>query len=283
MLTLHKCRIRVLDEGEGTPTLLLHGNPDSAEMWAGAVSILRGRLRCVAPDLPGFGASMADPDFDYSLKGMARFVNELLDAMNITEPVNLVAHDFGGVFALAWMTDYPQRVRRVALSNTTFFSDYSWHFWARVWRTPILGELSMAMMNRPVFALELRRGSRALTREHIQRTYAGLTPAVRRCVLRLYRAVSPGALAGWENRYLEHARRIPVIVLWGDGDPYIPDAYARRFGARKVIHYPDAGHWLPVVRPRDFASEVEQFFIDEGLQGERRLDANFQQSEGETS
>src|SRR5690349_6980470 len=65
-------------------------------------------------------------------------------------------------------------VRYLALSGVQVeFSDYRWHFWARIWRTPILGEASMALMNRLTLARELNRGSgRPLGREHIERTWA---------------------------------------------------------------------------------------------------------------
>ena len=63
-------------------------------------------------------------------------------------------------------------MRRLVAINTVFFGDYRWHFWAHVWRTPILGELSMLVMNRPMFAQELRRGSSGISDAHIDRTFA---------------------------------------------------------------------------------------------------------------
>ena len=85
---------------------------------------------------------------DYTLAGQSRWVNDFLDAMQLSEPVNLVGHDVGGLYACSFAVEHEQRLRRLALMDTSFFSDYKWHFWGRVWRTPVLGELAMAAMLR---------------------------------------------------------------------------------------------------------------------------------------
>ena len=82
----------------------------------------------------------------------------------MTAPIDLVVHDFGGLFGLAWAVRHPERVRRLAILNTMFFPDYRWHFWARVWRTPLLGELSLAVSTRTGLALEMRTPSRSRLR-----------------------------------------------------------------------------------------------------------------------
>src|SRR3982751_356877 len=95
-------RIYVVEEGEsqGHPVLFLHGNPDSADMWSGVIDRLKTkhRYRCIAIDLPGFGRSEAPAGFDASLESEARFVDDLVSALGITEPLDIVGHDFGGHF-----------------------------------------------------------------------------------------------------------------------------------------------------------------------------------------
>jgi pimeloyl-ACP methyl ester carboxylesterase len=117
----------------------------------------------------------------------------------------------------------------------------------------------MLMMNRFGFGLELRRGSRNLTREHIDSTYAVVTPQMKQSVLKLYRAVRQASFAGWEERYLQAAKKIPVLVLWGEGDPYIPAEMAETFGARRIIKFPGAGHWLPAVETERITEEIQSF------------------------
>jgi pimeloyl-ACP methyl ester carboxylesterase len=253
-------RIHLVDRGEGPAVLFLHGNPDSSDLWRDVIAALEGRYRCLAPDLPGFGRSEVPAAFDCSLDHMARFVASLLDAAGVEGPVHLVVHDFGGPYGLAWAVRHPDRVRSVAAIDTTFFADFRWHAWARVWRTPVLGELSMMTMNRWTFERELRRGSRKLSAVHIRRTYALVTPRTKRMVLELYRATNPENFAGWEERMLEITARVPSLVLWGDHDPYIHRRFADRFGAGEVVHFPDCGHWVPAEAPAEVAARLGELF-----------------------
>jgi pimeloyl-ACP methyl ester carboxylesterase len=254
--------IHVTEWGAGPPILLLHGNPDSGIMWEGVADRLAQRHRCIAPDLPGFGHSEVPASFEPSLEGMARFVDQFLTSADIGRPVDLVAHDFGGPFAFAWAVKRPNAVHRMVAINTLFFSDYRWHFWAHVWRTPILGELSMLVMNRPMFAQELRRGSKAISDQHIDRTWALMTPRTKKEVLRLYRGVAPANFKSWEDGFLALIRAKPTLVIWGDKDPYIPSRFAERFKAQKVVHLAQAGHWAPVEAPAECAGAILQFFSE---------------------
>lgn len=191
------------DRGEGLPTLFLHGNPDSADVWDGMIERLQDSYRCLAPDLPGFGRSGHAGDLDCSLDGFARLVNSIVSAIGLSEPLKLVVHDFGGPIGLSWAVENPEKVRRLAVINTLYSSAYHWHFWGKIWRTPVLGELSLATMNWPLFQWSIRQGSRHLSDEQIRETYRHVTPKMKRMVLKLYRATDPENFRGWEEKLLE--------------------------------------------------------------------------------
>jgi len=256
--------IYLVDVGQGTPTLFLHGNPDSSEVWSGVIDRLSPYLRCIAPDLPGFGRSTAPDDFDYSLEGMATFVDDFVTTLGINEPVNLVVHDIGGPFGLAWVVKYPQKVRSVVITNTVFHADYKWHLFGRLWRTPVIGEIVQALTSRRGFTRELLRASRRLTRAQIHRTYDLITPSVKRMMLRWYRAANPRNFAGWEEKLRAVLAGKPSRVMWADHDPYIPGRYADRFGASSVEHFSDSGHWLPAEQADPVAMRMLSFYHSEG-------------------
>jgi pimeloyl-ACP methyl ester carboxylesterase len=259
-LKVNRSVIHLVDQGTGTPTLFLHGNPDSSEIWNGIIPRMSAHYRCIAPDLPGFGLSTAPPDFDYSLEGMAAFVDELVTVLGIQEPINLVVHDIGGPFGLAWVVKHPEKVRSVAIMNTVFHADYRWHLFGRLWRTPLIGELVQAITSRSGFTRELKRASRKLTRDQINRTYDLITPAVKRMMLRWYRAADPRNFAGWEEKLQTILALKPSLVLWGEHDPYISERYAKRFGAREVERFPESGHWLQAEEPEAVAARLLRFF-----------------------
>src|SRR5262245_29511613 len=97
-ITARGADIFVKESGTGEPVLFLHGNPDSAGIWDGVISRLSDKYRCIAIDLPGFARSRAPDNFDCTSEGLAQFTDEVVEALQIREPLNLVAHDFGGDF-----------------------------------------------------------------------------------------------------------------------------------------------------------------------------------------
>jgi pimeloyl-ACP methyl ester carboxylesterase len=260
-MTLHVCgaQINLIDQGSGTPMLFLHGNPDSSEIWSGLIPSLSRQHRCIAPDLPGFGHSSAPPDFDCSLEGLAAFVDEFVQAAGIAQPLHLVVHDLGGPYGLAWAAKHPHKVRSLVIMNTAFSSRFRWHLMGQLWRTPVIGELVQLLTNRVAFARAMRRGSRNLSAEQINRTYDRVTPAMKRMVLRLYRALDTDKFKGWEDRVQDLAARVPSLVLWGDHDPYVPVRFAAQFGAQQVVHFPDCGHWLPAEAPQEVLERLLPF------------------------
>ncbi|MDQ3034726.1 MAG: alpha/beta fold hydrolase [Myxococcota bacterium] len=165
---------------EGAPPIvLLHGNPDTHAVWNGVVSRLAATHRCIAPDMPDFGASVAPPDFDVSLRGQSRFVNALFDALELPR-ANLVCHDVGATYGLAFASEHADRLSSLTILNANFFPDYRWHFWARMWRLPLVGELVMFAGNEPLFVNETKKGSPGITDELARTAYRALHPRARR-------------------------------------------------------------------------------------------------------
>ncbi len=106
---------------------------------------------------------------------------------------------------------------------------YRWHYLARIWRTPVLGEAFMRMGTFPALRLLLRHGNpRGLPLDVLKRMYRDYkNPAVQRAVLRLYRATELAAVSEQLHAQLR-SLDVPVLVVWGARDPYVPVRYAHR-------------------------------------------------------
>lgn len=105
-------------------------------------------------------------------------------------------HDFGGPWALTWGARRPERLASVTLIDTGVAPGYRWHRQARVWRTPLAGELAMATMNRFAFRRLLRRGqTRPLPGPFVERMYREFNRGTRQAVLDLYRSTDIAAEA----------------------------------------------------------------------------------------
>ncbi len=256
--TVKGAKIAYYERGQGAPLLLLHGSPDTHTMWLPLIARLESKARCIALDLPGFGASTLPADFALTLDNMADFIHDVLATINITEPVTLVTTDFGGHYGLAFAAKYPDQVRGVAVSNTNFFHDYHWHSFAQMYRTPLLGEILLATSSKPLIRKTLKTVSPALPDSYIDQSYASGfgSPSVRKTILRMYRERNPQDFVGWEDKWLAFAKRKPVIVLWGDKDPFITPAFAERFGGAQVHHFTEYSHWLPLEAPDRYADTL---------------------------
>src|SRR3990172_790997 len=102
-------RVRVLDsemayveQGSGTPIVLLHGNPTSSFLWRNVLPHLEGLGRCLAPDLIGMGRSARAPSGSYRFLDHARYLDAWFKAVGIARGVVLVGHDWGGGVAFHW-------------------------------------------------------------------------------------------------------------------------------------------------------------------------------------
>ncbi len=236
------------DDGRA-PVLYLHGVPTNSDDWVGFLRRTGG----LAPDLPGFGRSGKPGHFDYSIPGYVRFLEQYLDLVEAPR-VRLVVHDWGAV-GLSFAQCYPERIERLVVMNAVpLLPGYRWHRTARLWRTPLLGELAMGATVRPV----LRRVSREanvtpgpLPEAWLDTVLDHFDQGTQRAILRLYRSASPEVLAqaGAELHRLE----APALVVWGLRDPYIPASfaheYARALPHAELLELPDAGHWWWLDRP----------------------------------
>lgn len=240
----------------GRPVVLLHGNPDTHTVWESTCDLLDEQYRCIAPDLPGFGKT---PPTGVTLAEQARYITDLLDGLKLDQ-VDLVVHDVGGPYGLAFATEHPERLRSITIFNTLFSRHYRWHFWARMWRRPVIGELVMKLMNRPLFIRETRRGSPRMPRAYAKHAYAQVTPASKAHVLKWYRAMNPEAMAGWDERFLANTAKTPKAVVWGDLDPFIPARNATTFGAdpAHIHHHADCGHWVMLEEPLRAATAIAE-------------------------
>jgi pimeloyl-ACP methyl ester carboxylesterase len=235
------------DRNSEEAVVFVHGNPGSSEDWRDLLGRVGAFARAVAPDMPGYSQADKPKDFDYTVEGYARHLDGILNHLGVRR-AHLVLHDFGGPWGLAWAAQHPQRLTSVALINIGIMPGYRWHALARIWRTPILGELFQATTTRFGFGFLIQRSSpRGLPRAMVNRMYRDMDWGTKRAVLRLYRATdNPGRMAemlGPLFRQLD----VPALVIWGAADPFVPVHFAERqrafFPRAQIVILEASGHW----------------------------------------
>lgn len=248
--------------------VFVHGNPGPKEDWVGLMERLDPGVRAFAPDMPGYGAADRPRDFEYTVDGYARHLDGLLAAAGI-DRAHLVLHDFGGPWGLRWAADHLERVASLTLVNTGVLLGYRWHKFARIWQTPGLGELFMAMASRSMLKRMLNAENPVpFPEEFIDRIHRNSDRGNRRAVLKLYRASRNVADMSQALADLLRPRDLPALVVFGAGDPYIPARYAevqRQIFPRAEVHVLDrCGHW-PFIDDVDRVAALMVPFLERQL------------------
>jgi len=116
-LSVNGAKLHYIDEGQGPTVLFLHGNPAWSFLFRRQIIALRGRYRCLAFDLAGFGLSEAPAGFSYLPEDHSTLIAAALEALDVNG-ATLVAHDWGGPIGLGAMLAGKGRITRLALGNT---------------------------------------------------------------------------------------------------------------------------------------------------------------------
>ncbi len=273
------------------PALYLHGVPSSSEDWVAPHERLRSqtgrrhrwmrersedhrsrvpptydrgfleRTGGLAPDLPGFGRSGKPGYLQYTIEEYAGFIERFLDMLGV-ERVRMLVHDWGAV-GLAFAQAHPERVERLVVCNAVpLLPGYEWHRTARIWRTPLLGEIAMGATTRRVLKRSTREanvGPGPLPDTWIDSVMEHFDQGTQRAILRLYRNSPSEALARAGESM--GSLQMPSLVLWGMQDPYIPERFARAYAQAlpesELVELADAGHWWWLDRPDAIERVVE--------------------------
>jgi pimeloyl-ACP methyl ester carboxylesterase len=215
--------------------------------------------------MPGYGRAEKPQGFDYTVAGYARHLDGLLEQLGVRR-AHLVMHDFGGAWGLSWAAQHSDKFASATLLGTGVLVGYRWHHWARIWRTPIVGELFMAAAPGWGFKFLIGRENPRLPPKALNELYAAFRPwPTKRAVLKLYRSTSETMFAAPAATLRELDR--PALVLWPTADRYLPTEQAERqreaFPSARVELLEGHGHWFFVEDPERVASLVVPFLREQ--------------------
>ena len=270
--------------GSGRPIVFVHGVLVNGNLWRDVVPLLADRYRCIVPDWPlgshaipmpalrrarGDNSKGANGPGDGALSppGIARLVAAFLEALEL-EDVVLVASDTGGAIAQLVVTDYPDRIGALVLTNCDAFENFfPPALRALTWCSRIPGfvdalvfALRWTALQRLVCAtVSHRRPTPELLHSYFDRLIADA--AVRRDLREV--------LASVDRRHtLEAARRFgtftkPVGIAWGEDDRvFFPMRYAKRlrdaFPSSRLRTFAGAMTFVSEDRPVELAAFVAE-------------------------
>src|SRR5262249_47930525 len=102
-----------VEVGKGDPIVLLHGNPTSSYLWATLSRPSRPRGPCSPPARTAWGVSEKPPDRgprSYRFVEPRRYLDALLEALDVRERVTFVVHDWGSALGFDWANRHREAV-----------------------------------------------------------------------------------------------------------------------------------------------------------------------------
>jgi len=251
-LTFH-----MTDVGEGPPVVLLHGFPDTSDLWRNQIAALvDAGYRCIAPDMRGRGRTdRPDSVADYSLTNMVADVTGIMDELGI-EKAHIVGHDWGA--GVAWLVASlrPERTESLTAISVGFPGaagppdlealQKSWY------RILILfegiAEDAMRREDWRLFRELLRKGSDIDSYIEDMSDPESLTAG-----LNWYRANLP------VESFIRDGRELPPVAaptlgIWSTGDDYLTEkamkaSEGKVTGTWRYERVESAGHWIPLDEP----------------------------------
>ena len=260
-------RIHFVDEGDGQPILMCHGNPTWSFLYRHVIRALRGRFRCVAVDYPGFGLSDRPTGYGYSAAEHAAVVGELVRELDLSELI-VMGHDWGGPVGMWVASSDPGRVAGVVLGNTWFWPpDRRGRVFSRVMSSP---PMQWAILRRNFFVERvlpsgINRKLSPAEMDHYRRVQP--TPEARVGVAELPRqivAATPWLAALSEAVPRELGRKRALItfpmrdVAFRPGD-VLPRLRAA-FVDAEVLGLPEAKHYFVEDAPGEVAEAIAARF-----------------------
>ena len=236
------------DGDAGTQAVVfVHGNPGPMDDFEPYFDDIAKFSRVVAFDLPGLGRASHQRLPSHGPNEYAAHIERIRRALGL-ERVHLVMHDLGGIWGLRWAVQNPACVASMTFINTGHLRGYRWHIAARIWQTPILGELVQRLVSDRVVREGIQKENpRPLPKEFLDRIMRYSTPASRRAVLDIYRSMRDTDKLADEVEGLLPSLRCPVMFMAGTEDPYIPvelsESQRDVFPNAEMHRLEGLGHW----------------------------------------
>lgn len=261
-----------IEAGSGEPLVLLHGFPQHSHMWRKVIPFLAGKFRVIAPDLRGMGGSSITQS-GYEKQSLAKDIEALINSLNL-DTINLVGYDHGGGVAYSFISQFPERVKRVCFIEYTppgFGYEYGlqpvpdWQAW------------QLAFFTVPDVAIQFIAGRERQLLSWYFWHWSYNPDAIGQDDFEIYvrQLQKPGALrAGFAHfaavfADTEHFKETsknkikqPVLALGGDngaGNFMVPgwQQLAENVSGGSM---PKAGHWIADEQPEALAERLLEFF-----------------------
>ncbi|MCG9746236.1 alpha/beta fold hydrolase [Shewanella sp. Isolate8] len=269
-------KLQYVNEGQGEPVVMVHGNPSWSFYYRNLVKALSPNHQCIVPDHIGCGLSDKPDDagYDYTLKNRIDDLEALLDHLEVKEKITLIVHDWGGMIGMGYAARYPERIKKIVVLNTGAFhlpeaKPFPWALW--ICRNTLLGTVLVRGFNAFSSIASYVGVKRAPMSKAIREAYVAPfnSWANRISTLRFVQDIplKPGdrnyELVSEISEKLSQFNQLPMMICWGLKDfvfdKHFLDEWKRRFPQAEVHEFADCGHYILEDASDEVVAQVQQF------------------------
>lgn len=259
--------VRWRRDGQGPPVVLCHGTPWSSQVWAGVARALAARWTVYRWDMLGYGTSDMHDGQDVSLVAQGELLAALLGHWSLPRPA-VVAHDVGGAVALRAHLIHGQLFSSLALVDVVALAPWGSQFFQLVRsHHAVFEQLPSALHAALVRAYIAGASHRGLADADLDRLAAPWLDAAGQPAF--YRQIAQADQRHTDDIEPHYGRLdLPVHIIWGTDDAWIPVATAHRLQKRipgaTLRLIPEAGHLIHLDAPAELAVELDRWLERNG-------------------
>ncbi len=265
-IDINGLRVHYRDEGSGIPLVLLHGTAASLHTWEGWTEALKTDYRVIRMDLPAFGLTGPNAAQDYSSTAYTKFLDAFLTALEI-DSCYLAGNSLGGRIAWEYCWRYPGKVRKLILVDAAGYrlpGDPEPSLGFRLARMPFLSNVVRFFTPRSLMEkslMEVYGDDTKITPELIDRYYNMMRREGNRDAF----------IARARHEFVDNTAKIasidiPTLLMWGDGDIWIPLTHAEKFREdlpnATLIVYKGVGHIPMEELPEQTVADAKIFLTN---------------------
>jgi pimeloyl-ACP methyl ester carboxylesterase len=283
MVAVHGVTLHVAEAGHGDPVLLLHGYPQSGEVWRFVAPELAKTHHVIIPDLRGMGLSEAAAD-GYDLTNVAEDIHQLVLSMGISK-VKVAGHDWGAAVGAVYALRYQNEVTSLAFLESALAGAGFEDLWNFSKPNPVFTFVPFLLMGESDSPEDttaaLLQGRESIYLHHLWSTFTGdkqavpfaawapyvaamARPGIARSSSCYYRAVYTTA-AQVRALVAQKKLEIPVLAIAGEkGIGANHEALVRAFAGniKGNVIIPGAGHFLAEERPAEITAALKTFLAN---------------------
>ena len=252
--------------------LLLHGFPSSSHQFRKLIPLLADDYRVIAPDLPGFGNTVAPPrgEYDYTFDNLTAAVAGLIEELNV-EKFSMYVFDYGAPVGFRIAAANPEKVTAIITQNGNAYEDGLSAGFEKVkayWKedTQENRDELRSLLAKETTVWQFTAGVAEdrlayISPDSIDHAQANIDRDAE-IQLDLFKSYQTNVKAYPQWQAYMKAHQPPVLAIWGKNDPFFipPGAEAfKRDLPDATVEFVDTGHWALETHLIEIAGRVRSF------------------------